>query len=295
VLGTLPVVLGSLQATAAVRRLLGWGAEAAPRILLVDAESMETRELVLTRRTDCDGCSEAVREGKVGLSETPAFPGNGPVGDFEYIEPRALEEELRGHHPPTIVDVRNASERAVAGFPGGRWIPLESLMDRVGELSDAAAIDRAVQGADAVVSALGPSLSRKATGLPLVGGTRNIVAAMQRHGVRRYVGNGTPSVLDPRERPTWQTRLSTFMAKTFLRRAYDELVGMSEIVMTSGLDWTIVRFLAPKDGPACGRLRQGFYGHDRLGFGVTRAAIAAFTAAQVDDARYIGAAPAISN
>jgi nucleoside-diphosphate-sugar epimerase len=165
----------------------------------------------------------------------------------------------------------------------------------VGELSDAAAIDRAVAGADAVVSALGPSLDRKATGLPLVEGTRNIVTAMQRHGVLRYVGNGTPSVLDPRERPTWQTRLSTFMAKTFLRRAYDELVGMSEVVTSSGLDWTIVRFLAPKDGPAKGRIRQGFYGSDKLGFNVTRAEIATFTAVQVDDDRYIGAAPAISN
>src|SRR4051794_29799351 len=115
-----------------------------------------------------------------------------------------------------------------------------------GELNDAAAVDRAVQGADAVVSALGPSLDRKATGLPLVEGTRNIIEAMRRHGVRRYVGNGTPSVLDPREKPTWQTRLSTFMAKSFLRRAYDELVGMSDIVMGSGLDWTIVRFLQPR-------------------------------------------------
>ena len=164
-----------------------------------------------------------------------------------------------------------------------------------GELSDAAAVDRAAQGADAVVSALGPSLDRKATGLPLVEGTRNIVEAMQRHGVRRYVGNGTPSVLDPREKPTWQTRLSTFMAKRFLRRAYDELVGMSEIVMGSGLDWTIVRVLQPKAGSAKETVRHGFYGTDKLGFGVTRADIAAFTAAQVDDDRYIGAAPAISN
>jgi hypothetical protein len=44
-----------------------------------------------------------------------------------------------------------------------------------------------------------------------------------------------------------------------------------------------------------GIVRQGFYGTDRLGFAVTRADIAAFTAAQVDDARYVGAAPAISN
>src|SRR3546814_6615554 len=90
------------------------------------------------------------------------------------------------------------------------------------DLSDAAASDRAVQGADAVVSALGPSMDRKATGLPLVEGTRHIITAMQRHGVRRYVGNGTPSVLDRRDRPNWQTKVSTFMAKTFLRRAYDE-------------------------------------------------------------------------
>jgi putative NADH-flavin reductase len=164
-----------------------------------------------------------------------------------------------------------------------------------GEITDAAAIDRAVTGADAVVSALGPSMDRKATGLPLVEGTEHIVEAMQRHGVRRYVGNATPSVLDPRERGTWQTRLPTFMAKTFLRRAYDEVVGMSRAVRDSGLDWTIVRFLAPKDGPAKGNVKHGFYGTDKLGFAVTRSDIAAFTAAQVDDRHYVGAAPGISN
>ena len=42
-------------------------------------------------------------------------------------------------------------------------------------------------------------------------------------------------------------------------------------------------------------MRQGFYGRDSLGFNVTRANIAAFTAAQVDDELYVGAAPAISN
>jgi nucleoside-diphosphate-sugar epimerase len=196
-------------------------------------------------------------------------------------------DQLRQRGHPVTAYVRNPGK-----VPAG-WG--ENVTVVVGETTDAAAIDRAVAGADAVVSALGPSMDRKATGLPLVEGTRHIVAAMQRHDVRRYVGNGTPSVLDPRERPTWQTRLSTFMAKTFLRRAYDELVGMTQAVTTSGLDWTIVRFLAPKDGPARGNLRQGFYGTDRLGFNVTRADIATFTAAQVDDPRYVGAAPAISN
>src|SRR5664279_6529970 len=57
----------------------------------------------------------------------------------------------------------------------------------VGEITDAEAIDKAITGADAVASALGPSMDRKATGLPLAEGNRLIVAAMDRHGVRRYV------------------------------------------------------------------------------------------------------------
>lgn len=118
---------------------------------------------------------------------------------------------------------------------------------------------------------------------------------VHRHGVRRYVGHATPSVLDPREKPTLQTRLPTFLARTFLRRAYNEVVALSSLVMDSGLDWTIVRFTAPKNGPATGRVRAGFYGTDRIGLVITRADIAAFTASQVEDDTYRGAAPAISN
>ncbi|MET7963789.1 hypothetical protein ABZ356_05730 [Micromonospora zamorensis] len=41
--------------------------------------------------------------------------------------------------------------------------------------------------------------------------------------------------------------------------------------------------------------RYGFYGTDKFGMGVTRADIAAFTAAQLTDERFRNAAPAISN
>jgi uncharacterized protein YbjT (DUF2867 family) len=129
-----------------------------------------------------------------------------------HLQDLAGVPELGVQHGHTVTTYVRSPSKVPAGWGADVTVV-------VGEITDAAAIDRAVAGADAVVSALGPSMDRTATGLPLVEGTRHIVAAMQRHGVRRYVGNGTPSVLDPRERPTWQTRLSTFMAKTFLRRA----------------------------------------------------------------------------
>ena len=50
----------------------------------------------------------------------------------------------------------------------------------------------AVRGSDAVISALGPSLKRGATGTPVAAGTRNIVNAMQATGVHRFVGLATP-------------------------------------------------------------------------------------------------------
>ncbi|KRF20089.1 NmrA family transcriptional regulator [Nocardioides sp. Soil797] len=165
----------------------------------------------------------------------------------------------------------------------------------IGEMSDADAIDTAVAGADAVVSALGPSMDRKATGLPLVEGTAHILAAMRHHGVTRYIGHATPAILDPQEKPTLVTRLIGFMPRTFMRRAYDEIVGMTTPVKASDLDWTIVRFIAPKDTPTGKRVRVGFFGTDKLGFAVSRADIAAFTAAQVDDTTYLRRAPAISN
>lgn len=198
----------------------------------------------------------------------------------------------------TVTELLQRGHQVTAYARNPQKIPA-SWGDRVqvviGEVSDEAAIDSAVAGADAVVSALGPSMDRKTTGLPLVTGTGHILAAMKRHGVHRYVGHATPAVLDPREKPTPVTRLIGFMPRTFMRRAYDEITGMTGQITRSGLDWTVVRFIAPKDKPKQARVRVGFFGTDKLGFTVSRADIAAFTAAQVDDGTYVGRAPAISN
>lgn len=209
------------------------------------------------------------------------FGATGAIGQIVVVE------LLRAGHSVT------AYARNPAKVPPS-W-PEKNVQLVVGEITDAAAVDKAVAGSDAVVSALGPSMDRKTTGLPLVEGTRLIIDAMRRHGVRRFIGNGTPSIVDDRDKPTLQQKLIGFVARTFLPRAYRELLGVSEIIMGSGLDWTIVRFIAPRNGPARGVRRQGFFGTDKIGMKVTRADIAAFTAAQITDDRYANAAPAISN
>ena len=164
-----------------------------------------------------------------------------------------------------------------------------------GELTDREEVRRAVRGADAVVSALGPSLDRKATGTPLVDGTRAIVGAMQAEGVERYIGMATPSLRDPRDTRSLLGLIVPFMGRTFLPRAYRELVEMSQIVTGSELDWTIARFTRPTDGARTSTIRAGYLGRDRIRASITRADIATFLLEQSTDPRFHRSAPAISN
>ena len=117
--------------------------------------------------------------------------------------------------------VRNPAKLDLTPLPD-----LSSVTD--GELTDADASQRAIHGADAVISALGPSLARKATGMPLIDGTRTIVDAMREEGVERYIGMATPSLRDPRDTGSLLGRLVPFMGRTSLPRAYRELLAMSK-------------------------------------------------------------------
>jgi nucleoside-diphosphate-sugar epimerase len=165
----------------------------------------------------------------------------------------------------------------------------------VGELSDTAAIQQAVQGSQAVISALGPSLKRGATGTPVTDGTDNILKAMQATGVDRFIGLATPSVPDPRDQPTLKGRALLVLARLMFPNALTELRGMTQAVTESGLNWTLARITNPTDKPATGHVRAGFLGRDDVGSSMTRADIARFLLDQVTDDTYRQAAPAISN
>jgi nucleoside-diphosphate-sugar epimerase len=164
-----------------------------------------------------------------------------------------------------------------------------------GELSDEAGIRQAVRGADAVISALGPLLRRGSTGTPVTDGTKNIVAAMQIERVGRYIGLATPSVPDERDHPTLKAKILPVVAGRLFPNALNELIGMTTAVTQSDLDWTIARITRPTGAKPKGTVRAGFLGRDKVGSVMSRADIAAFLVAQLTDATFSRAAPAISN
>ncbi|KKD03145.1 NAD(P)-dependent oxidoreductase [Streptomyces sp. WM6386] len=164
-----------------------------------------------------------------------------------------------------------------------------------GQLSDRDAVEQAVSGADAVISALGPSLKRSTTGTQVTDGTRTIVRAMEAQKVARFIALATPSLADPQDKPHWKHKVLPVMAGLMFPNALAELKGMTEAVTGSDLDYTIARITNPTNKPASGRIRSGFLGHDKVGSAMSRADIAAFLVSQLTDTRYRRAMPAISN
>ncbi len=170
-----------------------------------------------------------------------------------------------------------------------------NLVTVTGELSDQDRVRQSIHGADAVISALGPSLNPRAKGTPVTDGTKAIVDAMEAENVSRYVGLATPSVSDERDRPTLKAKLLPVMAGLMFPNALHELRGMTAAVTQSGLDWTIARITSPNNKPSRGTLRAGYLGRDNVGSAMSRDDIAAFLVNQLSDRTFSQALPSISN
>jgi nucleoside-diphosphate-sugar epimerase len=228
------------------------------------------------RRVFASNARRAIHEVTVNVT---VFGGTGKIGLL------TVRQLLDAGHDVTVL-VRS---------PGKLSVEDDRLSVVVAELSDTEAIRRVVADADAVISALGPVVDPFLRAGPLTEAMRSIVAAMHESGVRRLIALSTVSVPDPRDRPGLLDRLVPVGVGMLIPGALAEVQGMTEVVTTSGLDWTVARITAPIDIPTNGTLRAGFLGRDEVGAPMARTDIAAFLVDQLDDDRYLGAAPAISN
>lgn len=163
-----------------------------------------------------------------------------------------------------------------------------------GELSDYNAVRNAVRGADAVVSFLGPVLKYSYPGMPISDGHQNIIKAMGKEGIKRFITIGTPAISFEKDRAAMATVLPKFMARLFLPKPYKEITSVGRLVASSDLDWTIVRFIAPIDGSPKGHTKVSF-GDKGIKFKITRADIAAFVLEEVAARRYVKSMPIIGS
>ena len=142
VLGILPGVVGTLQATEAVKLVLGAGDLLVGRFLLFDALKMRFRELKVRKDADCPVCGEHPTvtepidyERFCGV----APPADAPAAADPAADGAATVEELKrrldGSDAFLLLDVRETREFEICRIPGSVHIPLGDLPSRLSELA----------------------------------------------------------------------------------------------------------------------------------------------------------------
>jgi sulfur-carrier protein adenylyltransferase/sulfurtransferase len=136
VLGVLPGLIGTIQATEAIKLVLGKGDPLIGRLLLVDALSMQFRTIQLRRDPLCPACgTHEIKE----LIDYEAFCGMTINEDsneerISDISPRELATRIERGDDIQLVDVREEWEWQIARIPGARLIPLGMLEDEASTL-----------------------------------------------------------------------------------------------------------------------------------------------------------------
>ena len=129
VLGVLPGLVGTLQATEVLKRILGVGDPLVGRLLLVDALSMAFQTLRVDRDPACAVCGDAPSI----LTLTDSAAVCGPIMTIPQMSVQELHALRQAGDGPFVLDVREPDEFEGANIDGA-LIPLGELLERIGEL-----------------------------------------------------------------------------------------------------------------------------------------------------------------
>lgn len=141
VLGILPGIIGVVQATEAIKLIMGKGQPLIGRLMLYDALAMKFRELKIRKDPGCPVCS--AQPTITELQDYEYFCGiapetNGESGAaMEQITARQLKTMLEEGKKLTLLDVREPQEWDITHLENAKSIPLGDLPQRLNELDTA--------------------------------------------------------------------------------------------------------------------------------------------------------------
>jgi putative NADH-flavin reductase len=173
------------------------------------------------------------------------------------------------------------------------FAPAEHLRIATGDARDPAAVDQAIAGQEAVLTALSGSLS-DAELLPL--SMEHILAAMQRHSVRRLIVLGAAGAVEStlKRMPPLSHLLFRVFSGTLLKKPFKSQRAMQQLIRTSNTDWTIVQPPRLVNQPGTGKIRVDAEALPAKGFRIARSDVASFMLAQLLSTEWVRREPCIA-
>ncbi|CAE6351988.1 unnamed protein product [Rhizoctonia solani] len=163
-----------------------------------------------------------------------------------------------------------------------------------GQLTDLSTLRSALSGCDAVISSLGPAMTRDPE-THVTNGYKVVLEAMRAEGIRRLVVLGTTSMPHSFDVDTWTSWLVRLLISSVGPGAYKDVLSFGELIsQADDLDWTIVRvpFLTTKPGNS---YVAGYVGDDKVGWFLRREAYAQFVMDALEKGDWVKKMPVISN
>jgi putative NADH-flavin reductase len=182
------------------------------------------------------------------------------------------EQALAAGHEVTAI-VRDPARLAVSAHRRLRVVTASVM--------DPAAIAPALDGADAVISSIGPRGTGPTT--VIADSVRSIIQAMEKAGTRRFIQVSGSIVADDGESPYMRYLVKPVARRTFLRHVCADMRSGEDEIRRSDLDWTILRPPALTGKAATGTYRTAIDQNLPHGFSVSRADLAACILALIDD------------
>jgi sulfur-carrier protein adenylyltransferase/sulfurtransferase len=136
VLGVLPGLLGTIQATEALKLILGVGDTLVGRLLLVDALRMSFRTVKLRRDPTCPACGTRELQELIDYEEFCGIRGGEPALQFGLpeITPIEVAAKLARGEDFDLIDVREPHEADIARIEGARLVPLGAFRETISQL-----------------------------------------------------------------------------------------------------------------------------------------------------------------
>lgn len=162
-----------------------------------------------------------------------------------------------------------------------------------GDILSPATLDAATQGQQAVLAAVASRSLREAMAPSTLftDGAKNLLAAMERKGVSRFVFVTSGGV--ERDDPGHNLFLRWIFLPLF-HNLYDDARAAETAIRQSSLEWTIVRGPLLVDGPLTGRYRVSPRFMPPQGSKISRADLAHFMLAQLSDRQHLRGTPTIA-
>ncbi|MBJ7604225.1 MAG: SDR family oxidoreductase [Candidatus Dormibacteraeota bacterium] len=163
-----------------------------------------------------------------------------------------------------------------------------------GDVRDSAAVAATVEGCDAVISTLGPRRGEKQGADFLAEAMRNILHAMEEHGVRRIVAISGAGITLPGDHKPIVHVLAGGVVNLLARSLVTAKRREYEVLSASPVGWTAVRPTRIVEGPATER-RQVSLDGSNMGMRATRGDVAALMVDEATSPGHHRQAPFVSS